>query len=180
MKKALDVWNIEVGRMSDVDVLEKLYNELNDYLEKGVNYSGWRKDVYPTRETAESGIEEGNLFVLKSEGNIIGSIIVNHKQEEAYNQATWGFEADDSQILVIHTLAVHPVFMNMGIAERLMTFAKDYAIQKTMKSIRLDVAIQNTPAIALYEKCGYSYVGTVDLGLPYDNLKWFNLYELIL
>lgn len=180
MKSEFEIWNIEAGTLNDVDELEKLYNDLNDYLQSGINYSGWRKGIYPVRETAEIGIEEENLFNLRVEGKIVGSIILNHKQEEAFGQVVWGIEADESQIIVIHTLVVHPKFMKQGISQKLMDFAKDYSTQKAMKSIRLDVAIQNMPAISLYEKCGYKYIGTVDLGLPYEHLKWFRLYELVL
>lgn len=62
----------------------------------------------------------------------------------------------------------------------LMHFAKQQAVMSLMKSIRLDVSVDNMPAIALYEKLGYSYIGTVDLGLPYEHLKWFKLYEMVL
>jgi RimJ/RimL family protein N-acetyltransferase len=61
-----------------------------------------------------------------------------------------------------------------------MDFAETYAIEQKMKTIRLDVSIRNAPAISLYEKCGYHYVGTVDLGLNIPGLVWFKLYELIL
>ena len=37
--------------------------------------------------------------------------------------------------------------------------------------------LENTPAIALYEKLGYTYIGTVDLGLKDLDRAWFKLYE---
>ncbi len=51
---------------------------------------------------------------------------------------------------------------------------------KQAKSIRLDVYEGNIPAIRLYEKCGFEYVNTVDLGLGNYGLKWFKLYEKLL
>ncbi len=173
-------YKIEVGTMNDVLELEKLYDDLNDYFLNGFNYPGWLKGVYPIRETAETGIKEENLFALKINNIIAGSIILNHKPEEAYKQVSWGVEAENNEIIVVHTLAVHPDFLKQGIANKLMDFAKEYAIQKNAKAIRLDVSIHNTPAIALYEKLSYKYIGTVDLGLGYEHLVWFKLYELIL
>lgn len=180
MDREYGTLKIEIGTIDDINALEEIYNDLNDYLHLGINYPGWLKGVYPVRETAETGIKEGNLFTLRIGNRIAGSIILNHKQEEAYHQVTWEVGADDSQIIVIHTLVVHPDFMKQGISQRLMDFSRDYALQKDAKCIRLDVAIQNAPAISLYEKCGYHYIGTVDLGLGYEHLKWFKLYELIL
>ena len=171
--------NIELGTMADVDELEKLYDDVNDYFQTGFNYPGWLKGIYPVRETAIAGIADGNLFTLKIGNRIAGSVILNHKPEEAYNQVTWGIEAQYNEIMVIHTLVVHPDFMKQGVAQRLVDFAKDYAVQQHAKAIRLDVSVHNAPAISLYEKSGYRHVGTVDLGLGYEHLIWFKLYELI-
>ncbi len=164
----------------DIDILEQLYNDLNDYLSSTVNYPGWIKGIYPTKETAEEGINNETLFILKEKDNIAGSIILNQVPEKAYDQVKWKIETGYSHIMVVRTLTVHPHFMKRKIASHLMNFAKTYAIEKGMKSIRLDVSIHNTPAISLYEKFGFEYIGTVDLGLNYPHLKWFNLYELVL
>ncbi|WP_312648537.1 hypothetical protein [Aminipila sp.] len=40
----------------DIDELEQLYDELNDYLESTINFPGWKKGVYPTRKDAINGI----------------------------------------------------------------------------------------------------------------------------
>ena len=172
--------DIEIGKMSDIDELERLYSSSIDYLTTNINYPGWRKGVYPTREDAEKGIEEGGLFVLKIGDRIAGSVILSNKQDPAYTKVTWGIEADDSQVIVIHTLVTHPDFIRQGISQKLLNFTKEYALSQNAKAIRLDVAAQNEPAIALYEKYGYTYIETVDLGLPYEHLKCFRLYELIL
>jgi len=171
---------IELGKESDIDELESLYNDLNDYLTANTNYPGWIKGVYPIRETAVEGIKEQNLFVLRTGNEISGSIILNHKPEDAYSQVEWSFKADYEDIIVIHTLVVHPRYMNSGVGSELMQFAEDYATEQNMKSIRLDVSIHNKPAMALYEKFGYVFVDTVDLGLNVPGLVWFHLYEKVL
>ena len=61
-----------------------------------------------------------------------------------------------------------------------MKYEEKFEREKGIKSIRLDVAIQNIPAISLYEKLGYKYIDIVDLGLNIPWLKWFKLYELVL
>lgn len=171
---------IEQATLKDVDELERLYDILNDALEKGVNYPGWKKGVYPIREDADKGIEQGNLFVAKYMDRIIGTIILNHEPEEAYKEIEWGFESDYTDMLVIHTFLVHPEFMKQGIGKRLMDFAEQYGKDANIKSIRLDVHEGNFPAIQLYETCGYQLKGKVDLGLEAIGLKWFKLYEKLL
>lgn len=58
-----------------------------------------------------------------------------------------------------------------------MEFVKCYSKNLGMKAIRLDVSVENTPAIELYEKLGYKYIETVDLGLKDLDRVWFRLYE---
>ena len=171
---------IEKGTPDNYNELEVLYDSLNDYLSETVNYPGWIKGIYPVRETAEVGIKEGALFVLKIKGVIAGSIILNHTPEEAYKGVRWNIEVDDREVLVVRTLVTHPQFMHKGVALHLMEFAKKHAESLAVKAIRLDVSINNTPAIKLYERSGYKYIETVDLRLPYEHLKWFRLYELVL
>lgn len=171
---------IEKGKEKNIDELESLYNDLNDYLESNINYPKWAKGIYPIRETAINGIKEGSLFVLKIDDEIAGSVILNHEPEKAYYDTTWRIEADYKDIIVVRTLVVHPKYMKNGVGKKLLDFAKEYSIKEKMKAIRLDVSIHNTPAIELYEKQGYKYIDTVDLGLEYPDLKWFKLYELII
>ena len=173
-------YNIEKGTIKDIDELENLYNDLNDYLKLGANYPGWVKGIYPIRETAARGIQNNNLFVLRINTTIVGTIIVNHEPETAYAQVIWGIEADYKEVNVIHTLVVSPKYMNHGVGKKLMDFARTHSIKQKIKTIRLDVSIHNTPAIALYEKCGYKYLETVDLGLNIPGLVWFKVYEKVL
>ncbi|WP_280634056.1 hypothetical protein [Tissierella pigra] len=37
--------SIKLGQANDIDKLEQLYNDLNDYLAKAVNYPGWLKGI---------------------------------------------------------------------------------------------------------------------------------------
>ena len=168
---------IELGTINEADELEQLYDAINDYLKKEINYPGWIKGIYPIRQTAIKGITDNTLFVAKYKGKIIGSIILNHEPESGYSEAGWEFELDYSDVLVVHTLAVHPNYLKCGVGRNLMYFALQYGRKQLIKSIRLDVYEGNTPAIRLYEKCGFNYIGTVDMGLESYHLKWFKLYE---
>ena len=169
---------IELAKETDLDELEKLYDDLNDHLAKGINYPGWRKGIYPVRESAAHGLINNNLYVARLNNKIVGSIILSHEAESAYHKAKWEFESKDySDVFVIHTFAIHPEFLKCGIGKALLNFADELAVKSQVKSIRLDVYEKNLPAIKLYEKCGYKYIDTVDLGLGEYGLDWFRLYE---
>lgn len=161
----------------DLAELSALYDSVNDALAAGTNYPGWTKGVYPNRETAEDGIREGTLFAVKQGAVIAGTVILNHDVPPAYKDGTWSFPAEPEEVLVVHTLAVHPAFRKSGAARAMLSFAREYALQHKIKAVRLDTTEANAPAVALYLSCGYRYAGTVDLGLNIPGLKWFRLYE---
>ena len=102
---------------------------------------------------------------------------MNHEIPSAYELANWQVDVSIKQVLVIHTLAVHPLHLCKGIGQCLIDFAKDYAKGIGVISIRLDVYEKNFPAIRLYEKNSFVYADTVDLGLSSFGLDSFKLYE---
>ena len=171
---------IEPGTSADIDELEKLYNELNDYLAATINYPGWIKGIYPIREDAVAGVNDNMLYVARTDGRIAGSVILNHQPEKAYENVRWKVELDYSCIFVIHTFVVHPSFLKKGVGHALMDYSLELAQRSGIKSVRLDVYEKNLPAISLYEKCGFEYVDTVDLGLGKYGLNWFKLYEKVI
>jgi len=171
---------IRKGRFEDLDELERLYNDLNDHFLSTVNYPGWIKNIYPVRQTAEDAIAEEILFVVEIDNRIVASVILSHEPEKAYDQVEWEGGDDYSRVIVVRTLVVHPHYLKSGLGNQLMAFAEKYSRDNKIKAIRLDVSEHNIPAIKLYEKSGYRYIGTVDMGLEYKHLKWFRLYEKVL
>lgn len=171
---------IRKGLMSDADELEKLYDDLNDYSAENINYCGFKKGIYPTRIDAVKGIEENNLYVAIKGDVIVGSFILRHKPEEAYNSACWKKDLTYDKVLVIYTFVVHPNYSNQGIGSKLLDFAEELAKEQGVESLRLDVYSINLPAIHVYEKNNFEYIDTVDLGLEEYGLKWFKLYEKLI
>lgn len=103
-----------------------------------------------------------------------------HEPDPAYLKAKWQIELDYEHVLVIYTFAVHKDYLGQGIGQAMLHFATEYSMQNSIKSLRLDVYEKNLPAIKLYEKCGFKYIDTVDLGLEMYGLNWFRLYEKLL
>ncbi len=168
---------IELGKASDLLAVSMLYDDLNDELARGINYPGWLKNIYPTKETALEGIEEGTLYIAKLDEEIAGTIILNSKQPGGYETLEWSVDEQGEEVMVIHTLAVHPKFLRYGIARRLLEFADQLARTKAARTIRLDVYTNNLPAIKLYESCGYAFVGEVDLGYAEYGLDLFKCFD---
>ena len=161
----------------DVEELSSLFDDLCDYLQEHGNDPGWKKGEYPTREDALRGIRDSAMYVLTEQGRILGTVTLRHRGEEGYNNVEWFTENDYDRIYVVCTLAVHPTYLRMGIAQKLLESAEDVARKEGCISLRLDLVKGNLPAENLYRKCGYRFVGETSLGYEAYGLPWFHLYE---
>lgn len=171
---------IEKATSKDIGEVEQLYNAVCRELQKGDNYPGWKEGMYPTRQEAMNGLQEDTLFVYRKEGRVAGTMILNSECEEAYVKGNWSITVEPKDVLVIHTLAIHPDFNHQGIGHQLVEFIKEYGRSIGKKTIRIDVTDGNLPAIHLYQKQGFTPAGAVDLGRADHGLPLFLLYEYIL
>lgn len=165
---------------ADIDSIEKLYEDICDYLELHKNYPKWKKGIYPVRSDAENALRKKALYVARIKEKIVGTFILEHEPEEGYKNGKWLTEDDYRYIYVIYTLAVHPDFLKCGVGKSLVMFAEQIARKEGCVSIRLDVVKENIPAEKLYQRCGFQFIGTVSLGYEEYGIPWHHLYEKVL
>ncbi len=164
----------------DIDELEKLYDELADYLEEHRSYLCWKKGVYPTRSVAEEGLMDDCLYVAEDETGIVGSVILKSEIDKYYDKVKWQVDLPSSEVFVIHTFVVSVNRQRTGVAVQMLKWIDEYSKEKNIKSIRLGVVDKNIPAIRLYEQGGYNYVDKVSLGFEDIGLDFFDMYEKII
>ena len=172
--------NISLATADDLPAVAKLYDDVTAYLESNVNYCGWRRGLYPIQQDAEQALEQSCLYVAKLENEVVGSFVLSQKFEPAYEAANWSLPSDYNNLFVIHIFAAHPAFSGRGIGRKMLEYVAELARSQGMSSLRLDTYEKNLPAIAVYESCGFRFVGKVDLGKGDWGLDWFNCYEKIL
>ena len=138
---------------------------------------GWKKDIYPSPDFLKSSICNGELFIATDDEAMIGAMVLNHLYNDEYKKFQWPTKAKDSEITVIHALAVHPSYTGNGCAKQMVQFAIDYARKHQQKAIRLDVLKGNLRAERLYAGMGFQYLHT--LPMFYEDTGWtdFQLYE---
>ena len=168
---------VEKATDADLDALERLFDVLCEHLAATVNYPGWEKGRYPVRAAAEESLAADQLYVARLDGQVIGTVTLNHAEPSAYAYAAW--EIRDT-VAVVHTLAVHPSFLHGGTGRTLMKFAVDWAKEQGCRTIHLDTYEKNTPAKRLYESLGFRFCGKIDLGYAAWGREWYDAYELIL
>ena len=167
---------IRKAAAEDISFVEEIYNEITSN-EEIIKFTQWMKGLYPTVLTAQKSFEEGTLFVSENDGVITGAVILNHEQPEEYKKLKWSIEAEGEKVLVIHTLCIKPSFSKMGLGQKFIIFAENYAKELGCTTIRLDTNDKNIPGANLYKKMGYTHVGNADFnfqGLKYQNLKCFD------
>lgn len=170
---------VRIATANNIDAIEHLYDDLNDFLETHENYPRWKKGVYPIREDAEEALAKEDLYVAMIDGNVDGTVVYSDEQEDAYRAVDWQIEFD-LPVITICKLAVHPKYFGCGVGKALLDYAVCVGEQRNAKAIRLDVYEENLPAIRLYEKCGFKDMGLVDLGLEeLYGLKWYRVFEKV-
>ena len=170
---------IRIATENDIDEIECLYNDLSDYLAEHENGPRWKKGVYPLCEQAEDALAEGTLYVAVVDGKIAGTVVYSHEQDDVYKEIAWQIEFD-VPVIIICKLAVHPDYFGCGVGKSLLDYAVILGKQQGIKAIRLDTYEENLPAARLYEKCGFKYMGLLDLGLEeIYGLKWYKVYEKV-
>ena len=133
-------------------------------------------EIYPSRAAFEKDISRKELFVLKSENNIIGCITITPLMDEEYIPVKW--LTPNKNIIYIHRLAVQPEYHGKGHAQQLMHFAENYARDKRYISIRLDTFGQNKRNQRFYKQRGYKKLEKIYF--PNQSDYPFYCYELVL
>ncbi|MBR1565315.1 MAG: GNAT family N-acetyltransferase [Oscillospiraceae bacterium] len=160
---------IRKATCADLDGVEALYLDIHDAEERGIITTGWLRDVYPVRATAEAALTRDDLFVMEEDGRLIGAAIINQVQVDVYDGAAWEYEASPDEVCVLHTLVISPAASGKGFGSAFVRYYEDYARARGCLELRMDTNARNRTARQLYAKRGYKEIGvvpTVFNGIP--------------
>ena len=85
-----------------------------------------------------------------------------------------------AEVLVIHALGVHPDYSGRGIGKMMVEEAIKIAKKSGAKGLRLDVLKGNEAAKKLYLRCGFQYVGSVQMYYENTGNADFGIYEYVI
>lgn len=154
--------NIRKATAADLDAVEAIYNAVLDDQERHTNFTNWQRGSYPTRQTAETALAAGTLYVLDDEDRTVGCAVFNHDQLPEYAQIDWAFPGEGDGVLVIHTLCVPPAASGKGYAKAMVAFAEDLGRSQGCTTMRLDTYEGNLPARKMYTGLGYRFAGATE------------------
>ena len=152
---------IRKAAIKDLDAVDSLYQEIHDAEASGLITTGWIREIYPVRTTAEAALARDDLFVLEEDGRILGSGMINRLQADAYEGAPWKCQVPDDQVCVLHTLAISPAAQGKGYGREFIRFYEAYARHHGCTELRIDTNERNLAARAMYSKYGYQEIDIV-------------------
>lgn len=146
---------------NDTDAIANIYMDVHTMEEAGVTATGWKRGIYPVRDTVISSLKRDDMFVLEDDEGVCACGIINKIQVDVYEDAEWENDVPDDEITVLHTLAISPKVWGRGYGKLFVKYYEEYATKTNSPYLRMDTNETNLRARAMYKKLGYKEIGTV-------------------
>jgi GNAT superfamily N-acetyltransferase len=148
---------VRLGRIEDVPVVMQLVSRVVPLMLASGNLQ-W-DDQYPNAAVFERDVEKAQLWIAEIDGQIAGVAAITTDQEPEYAAVGW----DTSELaIVVHRIAVDPVFWGKGVAAQLMIQAETVARKRKISVLRVDTNTENEATQKLFPKLGYSLAGQTE------------------
>ena len=144
---------IENCSMDDANDILSLYQSARDLqTQKGMV-------VWPMFGKAfiEKEINELRQWKLVIDNKIACNWAITFSDKEIWE------EKDKNDAIYIHRIATNPIFRGNRYINKIVEWAKDYAMQKGKQFVRLDTLGNNTKLIEHYTSAGFQFLGMLEL-----------------
>lgn len=147
---------IRTATRSDMDALIALYGDVCDAMIGTPFDCLWRRGEHPSDVMIADAVCAGTLTIADDGGTVAAAVIVNGEYDASQDPGMpWIVPCSPEEMAVIHVLASAPAYRGAGVARELLLHVIDKARAEKMHTVRLGVALNNTPAVKLYETCGF-------------------------
>ena len=141
---------------SDVDDLVSFYGEIADAMVGTPHDCRWRRGLQPSKKMLEDAVSAGQLTIADDNGTIAAAVVANHDYDDSTAPGLpWLVDCPQEDALIVHVLASAPEYRGTGTARDLLIHVIDTARSQNVRSMRLGAASNNTPAVKLYDGCGF-------------------------
>jgi ribosomal protein S18 acetylase RimI-like enzyme len=165
---------IREATVDDLDAILKITKSCAKKL-VSKNIFQWN-EYYPNRNVFENDLYNKWLYVTVKENKVIGSVCVSDLIDDEYATVKW--LTPNNNNIYIHRLAVDPDYQGVGYAQKMMSFAEEFAKKNKYRSIRLDTFSKNMKNQKFYKQRGYKKLG--EIFFPNQSMYPFYCYELLL
>lgn len=118
------------------------------------------QDGYPNPDVVNADIGKQIGYVLIVNGTVAGysAVLINDEPAYADIDGKWLTYGD---FVVYHRVAISEKFLGLGLAQKMLNFIEDYAVQNNIKSLKVDTNFDNPGMLKILDKLGYTYCGEV-------------------
>lgn len=153
--------NKRLATKNDLPQLEKMFVKIVENLKLN-NLNIYWSEFY-SYEEFETDIENNNLYLIVDGNNIVSAFGIF---DSLSGQDCFDWEDKNAKAIYLARLGVNVDYLRQGIGALTLEKVKEIAKNKGADFLRLLVVDINTPAIKLYEKCGFKKVN----GIFKDNI----------
>lgn len=145
------------------------------------DFCRWSYGDYPTDDLLVEHIQQGDMYLVEQDGEILSALVLLPYQEENFTwDIPWNAALEDGDVATVHLLCVNPRMQRRGIAGRTMEAAIRMARDMGKKAVRLDTLACNLPARRLCASLGFTEVEAVRWDFSNVGLTDIVLYEYLL
>ncbi len=137
-----------------IEILFLIRQCVKDMNAKGMKH--WNSS-YPGTDDITNDLNNNAIFLVKNLGICLGMMTINEVAPDDYKNIEWS--VNNSRILYMKRMAVHPLWQGKGIAEMLVEQAEKYAKDKGYGYLRLDTLSSNEAETKLFASSSFSEVG---------------------
>ena len=153
----------------DLDELLSFYQCVADHMEER-SIRHWHWGRYPNEEMIREDVNAGNMYYLRTDGEISAAVVAMIGQEPEYNGLSWTCGIRPG---VFHRLAVHPSMQGAGLGGLVLDDVQQLLRRIGCDCVRCDTSERNGPALRFYEKLGFRRAGKMHWeGSPGDNITF--------
>ncbi len=144
---------IENSTYNDLSAIFKLYEEGTAY-QKKVAKKHWKGFE---RSMVEKEIEEQRQYKIIVDGQIACVFAITFSDPYIWQ------EKNSDPAIYIHRIVTNPAFHGQGFVKIIVEWAKNYAKQNGKLFIRMDTGSGNDKLNNYYIKCGFNYLGIIEI-----------------
>jgi GNAT superfamily N-acetyltransferase len=141
--------------LESIDEAEAIYREAREFMKAAGNGSQWG-DGYPERHIIARDIEDGNLYKVEDEGNMLAVFFAAEMDEPSYRKIYGGEWKTPSPCGVIHRVAVSDKARGRGVSSFIFT-----QMAALFGNLRIDTHKRNVPMQRALEKNEFSKCGII-------------------
>lgn len=157
---------IKNSNLNDIPEIFRLYKLATDFQKLKFPDNQWPEFG---KELINKEVAENRQFKLIIDNEIACVWAITYSDAQIWE------EKENNSSIYIHRIATNPVFRGQNFVQKIVDWAKDYAVEKNKEYLRMDTCGRNDRLINHYKRCGFDFLGieklknTSELPLHYHN-----------